>query len=179
MAQEDELVKYLLRSSAMYFGLTNEENRALAYEYAIKLEVRMPASWRRKAMADEEWLNEFMRRHPNLALPKSPTLAGMTSFNRHNVRLFFDNLCRVWDRTPMGPDRIWNMGGAGIVAVHKSARVAGEGGRRQISHAALGTRGDLVTLTLAVSASGICLSKVSSSTQQPPMQEAQLTFLDA
>lgn len=149
----------MLRSAAMYYGLTYREVRLLAYNFANKLGRPMPASWNTEKKAGKDWLSGFMRRHPNLSLrkPQATSLARAMCFNRHNVKMFFDNLCKILDRTPMNSHRIWNMDETGVTTVHKSDRVVCRRGSKQVSHISSGERGDLVTLAVAVSAGGAAL----------------------
>lgn len=132
--QENALMKYLLRSAAMNYGLRYIEVRKLAFGYAEKLKIKIPSSWRKKKMTGRDWLLAFMRRHPNLSLrkPQATSLARASSFNRHNVKMFFDNLCKILDRTPLESYRIWNMDETGVTTVHKSDRVVSRRGMNKL-----------------------------------------------
>ncbi|XP_018360824.1 PREDICTED: uncharacterized protein LOC108759735 isoform X2 [Trachymyrmex cornetzi] len=73
--QEKELMKYLLHSTAMYYGLTICELVTMAYEFAKKSGVRYPPEWDVHGKASKDWYYAFMHRHPNLSLrtPTGPT----------------------------------------------------------------------------------------------------------
>ena len=45
ISQELLLVEYLLKASALYYGLSTNEVQSLAYEYAAKLGLKIPNSW--------------------------------------------------------------------------------------------------------------------------------------
>ena len=91
ISQELLLVEYLLKASALYYGLSTNEVKSLAYEYAAKLGLKIPNSWVAAKKTGTDWLSGFMKRHPNLTLrtSESRSLSRATSFNRHNVRMFF------------------------------------------------------------------------------------------
>lgn len=133
-AQEKALMKYLLKSSKMYYGLTTTGVRTLAFEFASKLELPMPSKWAEHSMAGRDWFFGFMKRHPNLSLrkPQATSLARATSFNRHNVKMFFENLCGVLDNGSFEPHRIWNMDETGLTTVHKPPRVVAQRGTKQV-----------------------------------------------
>lgn len=143
----------------MYYGLTTTGVRKLAFEYGTRLEVEMPSNWSEYSLAGKDWLHGFMKRHTNLSLrkPQATSLARATSFNRHNVKMFFDNLQAVFDRVSIEPHRIWNMDETGITTVHKPPRVVGQRGTKQIGQMVSAERGTLVTLALAVSAGGTAM----------------------
>ena len=108
ISQELLLVKYLLKASALYYGLSTNEVKSLAYEYAAKLGLKIPNSWVAAKKAGSDWLSGFMKRHPNLTLrtPESTSLSRATSFNRHNVNAFYDKYESVLQRDGFTPDKI-------------------------------------------------------------------------
>ena len=50
---------YLLMASSMYFGLSVQEIKRLAYEYGHKLDVNMPPRCTEIGMAGTDWLGSF------------------------------------------------------------------------------------------------------------------------
>ena len=61
--EEQLLVDYVQRVSALYYGLNTMEMRHLAYVYAKKLEKKMPNSWASNEKAGVDWLTGFLKRH--------------------------------------------------------------------------------------------------------------------
>jgi len=84
----------------MYFGLTSEEVRKLAYEFAFKNNKDLNNNWLEKNMAGVDWFQGFMKRHKEISLhqPESTSIARASSFNEVNVFRFFDLLQVVKSR---------------------------------------------------------------------------------
>jgi hypothetical protein len=68
--------------------------RRLAYQYATQEKCIVPLSWSVKKKAGRDWLSGFMRRRQDLSIrkPQATSLSRATSFNKHNVDSFFDNV---------------------------------------------------------------------------------------
>lgn len=60
--QTASLVEYLKKASKIYFGLTPKEVRKLAYECALKYDIKFPDSWKQNKMAGEDWLTIFLKK---------------------------------------------------------------------------------------------------------------------
>lgn len=54
--QEKLLVKYLKRSSDIFFGLTTKDTIKLAYDVATKLQFKCPQNWTKNLTAGKDWL---------------------------------------------------------------------------------------------------------------------------
>jgi hypothetical protein len=54
--QEKLLVKYLKRSSDIFFGLTAKDTIKLAYDFATKLQLKCPQNWTKNFTAGKDWL---------------------------------------------------------------------------------------------------------------------------
>ena len=81
------IIKYLLRASDIYFGLSPKELQKLAYKFAKANRIEIPKSWYDKQQAGPDWLTSFLKRHRQLLLrtPKNTSLSGANSFNKNNV----------------------------------------------------------------------------------------------
>lgn len=91
------LEQYLMKASDIYFGLSPKEVKRFAYTYAIACKINIPESWTEHEMAGSDWFSAFLKRHPRLSIrsPQATSISRATSFNKHNVQLFFNNLSEV------------------------------------------------------------------------------------
>ncbi|KAF2878706.1 hypothetical protein ILUMI_27458 [Ignelater luminosus] len=116
--EEKELEDFILESSKMCFGLTMRNLRKIAYETAVKNNLRMPDAWVSKGIAGKEWTFGFMKRHPHLSLrnPEACFLSRAKAFNKHNVNTFFDTLNTAMMRNPSFGDgsRVFNLDETGL-----------------------------------------------------------------
>lgn len=157
--EETALNKYLIQSAQIYFGLTPKEVRRLAYECAVQYNKDMPESWRQNKQAGADWFAAFLKRNPRLSIrtPEATSLGRATSFNKKNVTNFFYKLNNVLERYSFTASSIWNTDETGVSTVLKPPKVVGVKGSRQVGALTSGERGTNVTLTTAVSASGLCI----------------------
>lgn len=154
--QETCLADYLKKASDIYYGLTPKQVRKFAFQYGQHLNLNMPPSWTVNQMAGEDWLSAFLKRQTTLSIrtPEATSQARASSFNRTNVKLFFDNLKTVLDRLKIESCDMWNVDETGITTVQRPDKVVARRGFKQIGRITSAERGSLVTLAVAVSASG-------------------------
>lgn len=156
--QESILGEYLSTCSKMAYGLSTAAVRKLAYEYAISNSKTVPTSWQENSAAGVEWLRSFLRRRKNLSIrqPEPCSLSRLTSFNEHNVRIFFNNLKEIMQRNPRltDPSRIYNLDETSTTTVQKSRKVIAPKGLKQVSQCSSGEKGTLVTTCATISAAG-------------------------
>lgn len=82
--QEQMLADYFVKSSDIFFGLSLRQARQLAFDYAIQLKLtNIPKSWH--SSAGRDWIDGFMRRHPNLSLrkPENTSIARASALYVH------------------------------------------------------------------------------------------------
>lgn len=162
--QENLLCEYIVMCSKMFYGLSRDDTRRLAYETALQNNITVPQTWQLSKSATLPWIKGFQKRHPNLSLrsPEGCSLSRATGFNKHNVSLFFSKLEEVLKRSPRFGDgsRIFNLDETGTVTVQKQQKVFAEKGIRQVSKATSAERGTLVTTCCIVGAFGIAIPPV-------------------
>lgn len=163
-AEEHSLCDYILQCTRMCYGKSTKEVRQLAYELAVANSIKIPNNWEREKKAGIDWLQSFMKRHPNLSIrqPEACSLSRATSFNQHNVSLFFNNLQKVFQRSEklVDPSRIFNLDETATTTVHKPKKIVAQRGMKQVSKCTSAERGTLVTTCCMINAAGNTLPPV-------------------
>ncbi|KAJ3655378.1 hypothetical protein Zmor_014511 [Zophobas morio] len=154
--EEEVMVKYIIKSADIYYGLSTKEIRRLAYDLVKKYNLRRPRQWDDNQQAGKDWFSNFMKRHNQLSIrcAQPTSLSRATSFNPANVKIFFDNLTKVLDRNQFEPNDIYNVDETGVTTVQKPDRIVARKGTRQVGSVTSAERGTLVTVTVAVNAIG-------------------------
>jgi len=154
--QKKILKDYLLKASAIFYGLTPKNVRSLAYHCAAKFDIKYPNSWKTEEMTGKDWLTAFLKRNLQLSIrkPEATSLGRATSFNKANVNMFFDKLATVLDRHNFTASCIWNIDETGVSTVCRPNKIIAAKGKRNVGSVTSGERGTNVTLIVAVSASG-------------------------
>lgn len=160
--QEEMLVKYILRCSQINYGMTLVQIRKLAYDYAVKVELKIPDSWKLNLTAGNDWLYCFMKRHPSLSIrkPEKTSLSRATSFNKTNVMFFFDLYEKALKKYPVTPDRIYNIDETGVSTVVDPPNVVAQKGVRQVGQNVSAERGQMITACMTINAVGQSLPPV-------------------
>ncbi|KAF2883719.1 hypothetical protein ILUMI_22447 [Ignelater luminosus] len=160
-AEQDELGEYITKCSKMAYGISTKECRKLAFEMAIRNNIKVPDSWHVCKSAGVEWMRHFLKRRRNISIrqPEACSLSRLTSFSPYNVGLFFDNLESVLRRIPQVADgnRIFNLDESGVTTAHKPRKILAEKGSKQVNQCTSAGRGALVTICSIVSAAGTYL----------------------
>lgn len=122
---ESELPTYLLQASRQLHGLTKNHQRDLVNEFAKQNHSNYPKAWNGNKKAGVDWVDGFMKRHPQLTIrkPQATSLGRATSFNRHNLNSFHDNLEAVMTKYNFAPNSIWNMDETAISTAHCPPKV--------------------------------------------------------
>lgn len=149
------LVDYITRSANIHYGLSIALTRRLAYEFAVANNKKILPNWEKEKMAGEDWLMQFRKRHRlSLRTPEQTSLSRATSFNRTNVKAFFDNLAAVKTKFRFGPQDIYNLDETGLTTVHKPPKVLAVKGKKQIGQVTSAERGQTITLVCIDGATG-------------------------
>ncbi|XP_034839890.2 uncharacterized protein [Maniola hyperantus] len=154
--QERELASHVKNMESRFFGLTTKDLRRLAYELAEQNNLQHNFCHETK-MAGRIWLENFLKRNPDLSLRKpEPTSAARASgFNQVQVKRFFDLLTDLITKHKLTPDRIFNVDETGMTTVPKSMpRILGTKGKKQVGLLTSAERGQLVTVVCRFGADG-------------------------
>lgn len=153
--QELELENHIINCSKLFYGLTINMVRKIAFRFAE--ENKLPHSFNQtKKMAGKDWYRGFMQRHPRISLrkPEATSLNRINSFNAPEVQLFYNNLIELQNKHNFQPDKIFNVDETGITNVQRNAKILAPKGQKQIGHATSGERGSTTTVVCAFSAAG-------------------------
>lgn len=144
--EEEALVGYIRKCCAYYHGLSIDELKRLAYQFAKKIMVRYPNQWNDNGMAGRGWYRHFMKRHYDLVLrsPELTSLHRIKAFCKENVELFFTNLDSVLGEITFQPSAIWNMDETRFSTVPtKIGKVLAEKGSKRVGQIASQKRGSM------------------------------------
>ncbi|CAK1582745.1 unnamed protein product [Parnassius mnemosyne] len=140
--QENMLADYLKIASKMCYGLTRQQTKKLAFDYAMANDIT-PDKWKEIKIASDDWLKGFMGRHKDLTVrkPESTSLSRATSFNKTNVNSFFEKLSTVLRKYNFPPHMIFNADETGCSTVTNPPKVIAERGSKQIGQVTSAERG--------------------------------------
>ncbi|XP_047020138.1 uncharacterized protein LOC124636298 [Helicoverpa zea] len=162
--QEEVLAEYIAECCKVFYGLSTLDARKIVYETAVVNNIEVPQKWHDTKQAGVEWLYGFRKRYPNITLrtPEGCSLSRATSFNRHNVTMFYDNLETAMSRHEMfgNGTRVYNLDETNTMTVQKSAKVLALKGQKQVSKVTSAERGTLVTTCYIINALGNTLPPV-------------------
>ncbi|CAH2097657.1 unnamed protein product [Euphydryas editha] len=154
--EEEELVAFITLMAKKFYGITQQQLRKLAYDFAIKKNVKNIFSSER-GMAGKCWVYSFLKRNPgiSLRLPEPTSLNRVLGFNKSEITIFFSNLETLVARHNFPANRIFNVDETGISNVQKPAKIYAPIGLKQVGKAVSTERGQNVTVVCAFSATGI------------------------
>lgn len=154
--QEAEFAVHCQEMDERYFGVTINDLRRLAYEFAEvnKIDHRFDTSAR---MAGRDWVEGFLKRNNHLGLRQSApiSLARAIGFNKTQVERFYKNLKEVYDKYKLRPHRIYNMDETGMSTVpKKTPKVVSRKGKKVVGKIVSAERGMTITAVMCMSATG-------------------------
>ena len=152
---EKDLANHVKQLADQFHGLSLLKCRSLAYEFASRNNIEMPANWERDKKAGKDWWLGFKGRH-HLAIcsPEATSLARASAFNKYVVNKFYDNLTAVMDKYHFEPQDIYNLDESGCTTVQDPGAVITEQEKKQVGAITSRERGELVTVVYTISASG-------------------------
>ena len=152
---EDELAHHIQEMEARFFGLTCQDVRRLAYEFAHKNSIAHRFNVE-KEMAGKKWLYGFLKRNTQITLrkPEPTSLARAMGFNKPAVHNFFSLYTAVIQDNNIPPSRIFNCDATGMTTVHKPSKIFASKGKHQIGAITTAERGRNITVVCCMSAAG-------------------------
>jgi len=152
---ERQLVDKIKMMERSMYGLTTVDVRRIAYELAVKLNVKHGFNPGTK-MAGKEWLRSFLKRNADLSIraPEATNISRAVGFNRAQVAIFTNLLKECFQSGKYTAQSIWNVDESGITNVHKPCKIVATKGARQVNKITSGERGATVTVICAMSAAG-------------------------
>ncbi|KAF2890520.1 hypothetical protein ILUMI_15654 [Ignelater luminosus] len=110
-----------------------------------------------KEEAGKDWIQGFLRRHPDLSLrkPGNTSAARAAGFNKVSVGRFFELLGQTLDKHAFTPDRIYNCDETGVSVVPKTrSKVIVATGKKQVGALTSAERGTTITIEICFNAAG-------------------------
>ncbi|CAH1970074.1 unnamed protein product [Acanthoscelides obtectus] len=153
---EQELENQILKMEEIFFGLTIQDIRRAAYQFAEKNGIKHNFN-KVKGTAGKAWFYNFMKSHPKVSLrqPESTSLARCKGFNRQNVNHFFDILEKLVDQYKIDATRIYNVDESGFSTVQKKCqKIIAKKGKKNVGAVASGERGVNTTFIVSTNAAG-------------------------
>ena len=130
---ESDLAQHIKTLSDMFYGLTIEKCKQVAYEFATRNNLKVPSSWDEKKKAGKSWWLGFKSRH-NLYVrsPEPTSLRRASAFNKFIVKEFFDNLAKVLNEYKFTAQQIFNVDETGLTTVQNSGKIVTTRGVRNV-----------------------------------------------
>jgi hypothetical protein len=90
----------------------------IVYQYGVKNNVTIPAGRCDKQHASSDWLSPSLKERQSIhSYPQAMCLGRATSFNKHNVEMFFANLGKVYDKYNFQCQDIYNVDETAVTKV--------------------------------------------------------------
>lgn len=153
--QEKTLADRIKTLANLFYGLTANNVRKIAYEFVVANNIPHRFS-ENEQMAGKDWLCGFLKRNPTVSLrkPEATSINRITGFSREEVTLFHTNLESVLSKADFTPDRIYNADETGITTVQDPGKILASKGKKQVGSVTSWERGKLITVMCAISAFG-------------------------
>ncbi|XP_064604473.1 tigger transposable element-derived protein 4-like [Liolophura sinensis] len=153
---EDELVNHALKLKGLMYGLTGDDLRSLAFEFAERNKIKHPFP-KDKKKAGADWLRHFMSRHPELSFhtPEKTSLSRITGFNKVQTMKFYELVRKAMEEHHFEPQRIYNVDETGMSTVpNRTSKVIAKKGVKQVGQITSAEKGQTTTLVCAMNAAG-------------------------
>lgn len=152
---ERQLVEHLKLLESRFFGLTRKDVLSLAYLLAVRNGFQHCFNNETKT-AGKDWLREFRRRNPDIALrkPEATSAARAQAFNKPQVAQFFKILEDVIKKENINNMNIYNADESALSTVQRPQKIFATTGRKQVGAITSAERGSHVTVVCCMSSNG-------------------------
>ena len=122
--QEKALAQSLRKCSNLAYGIENEDARKLAFEFATKINVKVPETWVKYQMAGKDWMRNFLLRQKMYNTQYNPQ--ENTFFTNSSTDIFFNNLQQILRVYPSLIDgyHIYNLGEITLVTISNNTSMS-------------------------------------------------------
>ncbi|XP_072383364.1 uncharacterized protein [Diabrotica undecimpunctata] len=151
--QEKYLANCVLKMAKLFYGVTRNELRRLAYSYATVNNIPNTFNDTIK-MAGKDWCHQFLKRNNEVSLIKpGPTNINTSSaFNEIHITEFFTNLKKLYEKYRFNDNKIFNVDETGICTV----QLFGSKEVKQFGTKTFAARRKTVTVICCYNAAGTC-----------------------
>lgn len=157
---ENKLVIHIKKLQAHGFAPDRESVRKWAFELAEKLKIQHKFN-KETRTAGYDWLNLFLRRHPDIAIRKAEgvSIARASHMNRENVNQFFQLLDKILSDNQLHdkPANIFNTDETGLQLNNKPCHVLAAKGSKNVSSITSGEKGETISVIACCNAEGVFL----------------------
>ena len=140
---EEGIANHIKSLSNMFYGLSTNKCRRLAFKYAIQNNITIPDNWEKKRIAGIDWFLSFKFKYGlSVRKPEATSLARATAFSRHTVGKFFDQLGNLYDRYKFEMHDIYNLDETGCTTAQQPGGVVAPTGKKRIGSVISAERGN-------------------------------------
>ena len=96
---EQQISSHIVHLVNMFFGLSVEKCKELAFQFAAANKLSIPYSWEVNKKAGKEWWKGFKERHQlSIRTPEATSIGRASAFNHHNVKNILTILSKYFVR---------------------------------------------------------------------------------
>jgi DDE superfamily endonuclease len=154
--EEVLLEEFFITCASLHHGLTHNEARKFAFQFAFHNKISMPNSWAINKIAGVDWLWNFLRNHQRLStrVTENVSIARVKGFTKENIAKFFNSLEVLCRKYKYPAQSIWNVDESSVSTVARANKVIGRKGTKAVGKTSSQERGSSVTFCVFVNAAG-------------------------
>jgi hypothetical protein len=145
--QEAVLEDFFIACADLHHGLSYNEARVFAFQFAFHNKISMPNSWAINNIAGVDWLRSFLRNHQRLSIrvTENVSIARVKGFTKDKVAKFFNSLEVLCRKNKYPAKSIWNVDESSVATVARASKVIGRKGTKAVGKTSSQERGSSVT----------------------------------